>query len=280
MFYYQFNIADYASATAHLSNSEDLTYRRLLDLYYDQEKPLPTDTKWIARRIRVPLSDVETVLSEFFDLTELGYMHHRCEFELAKYHRRAETNKINGLKGGRKPSRNPVETQSEPNGLPIETQGQPSENRTLRQPNNQITKQPNNQETNNQETNQEFITELSSPDGDDQEMKQACNVSVTAKRLQVPVQDIIDLYHEVCLPHGRPPVRVISKKRISTIQRVWKSSQHSQTLEWWRSYFEAAMGIPYMANGFSKADGSHWKGADLDYLLQEKTIVKVVEHVA
>lgn len=102
-------------------------------------------------------------------------------------------------------------------------------------------------------------------------------VHSSAKRLQVPVQKIIDLYHEVCLPHGRPPVRVISKKRISTIQRVWKSSQHSQTLDWWRSYFEAAMSIPYMSNGFTKQDGSQWGGADFDYLLQEKTIVKVVE---
>jgi uncharacterized protein YdaU (DUF1376 family) len=264
MFYYQFNIADYASATAHLSNSEDLTYRRLLDLYYDQEKPLPTDTKWIARRIRVPLSDVETVLSEFFNLTELGYMHHRCEFELAKYHRRAETNKINGLKGGRKPSRNPVETQSEPNGLPIETQGQPSENRTLRQPNNQITKQPNNQEPNNQETNQEFITELSS-------------TPVEKPESGVPFFQVAEVYNAVCVPFGRPKASVMNKKRKSAIARVWNGSAHAKSLDWWRSYFEAAMSIPYMSNGFTKQDGSQWGGADFDYLLQEKTIVKVVE---
>lgn len=261
MFYYQFNIADYASATAHLSNSEDLTYRRLLDLYYDQEKPLPTDTKWIARRIRVPLSDVETVLSEFFDLTELGYMHHRCEFELAKYHRRAETNKINGLKGGRKPSRNPVGTQSEPNGLPIETQGLPNKNPTQSQPKNLITKQPNNQ------TNQGDLTELSS-------------TPVEKAESGVPFNEVAEVYNTVCVPFGRPKASVMNKKRKSAIARIWNGSAHAKSLDWWASYFEAAMRIDYMAHGFTKADGTQWGGADFDYLLQEKTIVKVVERSA
>lgn len=121
-------------------------------------------------------------------------------------------------------------------------------------------------------------TETDTDSEADTDSKYREQVHSSAKRLRIPVQDIIDLYHEVCLPHGRPPVRVISKKRVASIQRAWKASQHSQTLDWWRSYFTAAMSIPYMANGFSKQDGSHWKGADLDYLLQEKTIVKVVEH--
>jgi len=36
MHYYQFNIGDYASHTRHLSDLEDLAYRRLLDAYYLQ----------------------------------------------------------------------------------------------------------------------------------------------------------------------------------------------------------------------------------------------------
>ena len=259
MFYYQFNIADYASATAHLSNSEDLAYRRLLDLYYDQEKPLSTDTKWIARRIRISLPDVETVLSEFFTLTELGYMHHRCEFEIQKYHRKADANKINGLKGGRKPSRNPVETQSEPSGLPVETQGLPNGNPRLRQPKNLITKEPNNQEP-----TQEFMTELSS-------------TPVEKPESGVPFFKVAEVYNAVCVPFGRPEASIMNKKRKSAIARVWNGSAHAKSLEWWRSYFEAAMAIPYMSNGFTKQDGSQWGGADFDYLLQEKTIVKVVE---
>jgi uncharacterized protein YdaU (DUF1376 family) len=45
MHYYKFNIADYRSATAHLTNEEDLAYRRLLDMYYDTEVPIPNDPK-------------------------------------------------------------------------------------------------------------------------------------------------------------------------------------------------------------------------------------------
>jgi len=41
MHFYDFNIGDYAKKTQHLTNEEDLAYRRALDMYYDTEKPLP-----------------------------------------------------------------------------------------------------------------------------------------------------------------------------------------------------------------------------------------------
>jgi hypothetical protein len=50
MHYYQFHIGDYRSATAHLTNEEDLAYRRLLDMYYDTEVPIPNDPKDVARK--------------------------------------------------------------------------------------------------------------------------------------------------------------------------------------------------------------------------------------
>lgn len=102
-------------------------------------------------------------------------------------------------------------------------------------------------------------------------------VHSSAKRLQVPVQEIIELYNSVCVPFGRPAVQVVNKKRIAGIKRIWNQSKHAQSLDWWQAYFESAMTIPFMANGFTKADGSVWGGADLDYLLQDKTVTRVVE---
>lgn len=99
----------------------------------------------------------------------------------------------------------------------------------------------------------------------------------SAKRLQVPVQEVIELYNSVCVPFGRPAVQVVNKKRIAGIKRIWNQSKHAQSLDWWQAYFESAMTIPFMANGFTKADGSVWGGADLDYLLQDKTVARVVE---
>lgn len=83
MNYYSFHIGDYKSHTNHLSLLEDLAYRRMLDMYYLTESPLP-DTKQIARHIcmRDNIEDIQVVLDEFFKLTPDGYIHARCEREI------------------------------------------------------------------------------------------------------------------------------------------------------------------------------------------------------
>jgi hypothetical protein len=93
----------------------------------------------------------------------------------------------------------------------------------------------------------------------------------------VPIKEVVKLYNDVCVPVGRPAATVINRKRQQAITKIWQSSEHVRSLDWWKAYFEAAMTIPYMAKGFSKADGTSWPGADLDYLLLEKTVTKVVE---
>ena len=113
MHYYSFHIGDYRAATAHLSNEEDLAYRRLLDMYYDSEQEIPLDTQWVSRRIRVDIEVVEIVLNDMFQRTENGWKSQRCDDEIARYRHNAEKNKLNGSKGGR-PRKNPVETQWEP----------------------------------------------------------------------------------------------------------------------------------------------------------------------
>jgi len=73
MHYFPFHIGDYRSSTAHLTNEEDLAYRRLLEMYYDLEGPIPLDTEWVSRRIRVEASVVRDVLNDMFERTEQGY---------------------------------------------------------------------------------------------------------------------------------------------------------------------------------------------------------------
>ena len=86
MNYYPFHLGDYASHTAHLEPMEDLAYRRMLDVYYLREGPLPADVSEVARlvRMRSNASDVEAVLREFFVLTDEGWRHDRCDNELSK----------------------------------------------------------------------------------------------------------------------------------------------------------------------------------------------------
>lgn len=96
MNYYPFHIGDYAKDTAHLSMIEDGAYRRLLDLYYVSEKPLPADKQRIHRLARALTKQekqaIDTMLSEFFTLTDEGWTHARCDGEIAKAAAQSEEN--------------------------------------------------------------------------------------------------------------------------------------------------------------------------------------------
>ena len=87
MHYYQFNIGDYASHTRHLTNLEDLAYRRLLDAYYLQEHPLNVGITSVARQInmREYETEVKAVLEEFFTLTDEGWFHQRVDKEIKHF---------------------------------------------------------------------------------------------------------------------------------------------------------------------------------------------------
>ena len=126
MHYYPHHIGDYKSATAHLTNEEDLAYRRLLEMYYDTEAFIPLETQWVARRLRVGCEPLESVLKDFFVHTEMGWKHARCDLVIREYHEMAEKNRRNGKLGGRPKSNkqgaeNPVGSQSVPSGIPVET---------------------------------------------------------------------------------------------------------------------------------------------------------------
>ena len=109
MYYYKFNIADWHLATSHLSLEEEAIYFRLINYYYDTEKPIPEETQSVIRRLRLGSNSdiVGIVLKEFFTLESDGWHHKRCDDEISQYHDKAEINQVNGKKGGR-----PKKTQS------------------------------------------------------------------------------------------------------------------------------------------------------------------------
>ena len=111
MIWYKFYLGDYITHTNHLSDAEDLAYRRLLDLYYISEKPIPLETESVARKIRLDLDITESVLDEFFDKGVDGYRNHRCDMEIAKYQHQVENNRQLGKRGGR-PSKTESKTES------------------------------------------------------------------------------------------------------------------------------------------------------------------------
>ena len=127
MNYYSHHIGDYLTKTAHLTLLEHGAYRRLLDVYYSTERPLPADMKAVYRlvmaRSKEEQNAVDTVVSEFFEASETGYRQARCDVEIGLCNK----NRTNGKKGGR-PSKsdNPDETQTEPKLNPDETQTEPN----------------------------------------------------------------------------------------------------------------------------------------------------------
>lgn len=92
MNYYQFHIGDYAVHTRHLSLLEDLAYRRLLDWYYTNEKPIPLDHEKAARLIGMQdhTKEVSNILSDFFLKSDAGYINKRCDKEISKYKEKAD----------------------------------------------------------------------------------------------------------------------------------------------------------------------------------------------
>ena len=92
MKWYKFAAAEYQIKTIHLSDAEDLAYRRLLDMAYLSEKPIPLDTGLVSRRIRIDQDIVDQVLSEFFEKTESGFRNRRVEEEVLAYQTIIERN--------------------------------------------------------------------------------------------------------------------------------------------------------------------------------------------
>jgi uncharacterized protein YdaU (DUF1376 family) len=90
MHYYNFHIGDYKSHTHHLSLIEDLAFRRLLDLYYLNEKPIIADQAARLIGMREHGHEVLCVLMEFFTETDQGFINKRADEEIDAFNRRLE----------------------------------------------------------------------------------------------------------------------------------------------------------------------------------------------
>jgi uncharacterized protein YdaU (DUF1376 family) len=83
--WYKFRYAEYAAQTRHLTELEDLVYRRCIDLYYGHKQPFP-DAGWVAKRIQITdLQVVDSILKEFFRLGEDGYSYQQADDDLSDF---------------------------------------------------------------------------------------------------------------------------------------------------------------------------------------------------
>ena len=117
MHYYQFNIGDYNSHTMHLSEIEDLAFRRMLDWCYLHEKPLPFDIDEISRQIRMRThsESIAIVLHEYFEKNEDGWINLRVIQEILKVGIKSEKASSSAKARWGKKDANALPTQSDSN---------------------------------------------------------------------------------------------------------------------------------------------------------------------
>ena len=238
MHYYKFNIGDYARSTRHLSNEEDLAYRRLIDMYYENEAPIPLETQWVARRIRVAAEVVEIVLQDMFERTEDGWKHARCEADIADYHKSAQRNRENGKRGGRpksvgnKPTENPVGSQSDTSGNPVVT---------LTTNHKPLT------------TNQDILSNESMPETDVSD--------------GFDPKDVVEVWNEVALKLGKPKVRDLTPER----RQLLKGRMSQYALDDFVLVFNNIERSPFLR-------GDHgWRGCTFDWVFKKSNFQKILE---
>jgi uncharacterized protein YdaU (DUF1376 family) len=125
MNFYKRYMGDIQRVTGHLSCTEMGVYDRFLDHYYSTETPLPADIDTCCRIARAmdktERKAVDTVLRQFFTLTDDGYVQNRAEEEIAEAQPKIAAAKANGKLGGRpRGSKNKTKevTEEKPSGFP------------------------------------------------------------------------------------------------------------------------------------------------------------------
>jgi|688.fasta_scaffold28918_9 uncharacterized protein YdaU (DUF1376 family) len=251
MHYYQFNIGDYKSHTEHLSEMEDLTYRRLLDWYYLHEQAIPLDIDETARQIRMRSHTdcVAIVLREYFERTTDGWVHHRANKEISK----ADEKSVKASESAKARWNKAKDA----NALPAQSESNATHN-TL-----PITH------------NTEHKSNICPPEGelDDKTGLPKCNH-----------QAIVDLYHKH-LPTLRR-VEVWNDTRKGYLRQRWREvaeelakdnkAEISDVLTWFTEFFDHIGQSKFLTGRVNSKDGRAFL-ADLEWILKPSNFAKIVE---
>lgn len=283
MHYYKFNIADYRKDTGHLTTVEHGIYRQLIDWYYLDEQPIPTETHVTARRLRLGKDEIkplENVLADFFVLSEAGYKHKRIDAEINDYHAQAEKNQRNGKLGGR-----PKKTQSVISGNPEQSQNNPNHKLI-------------NSETHKLINSETIDTDIDAPLNDVHpcttftqtvstesatEQKQA-----KPKKQKAPYELIMKMYNEIL--HELPQATELTESRKKLIDDFWlwilttnrasgkrKATNEQEAIKYSEDFFYSITEDDFIMGRTIKT-GKHqnWR-ASIDYILSPKGRTKCVE---
>ena len=251
MHYYQFNIGDYQSHTGHLSELEDLAYRRMLDWVYLHEKPIPLEINEVARniRMRTHCESIVIVLQEFFVRTEAGWVSDRVQREIA---RAGDKSQKASQSAKARWDANALRTQSEGNAthntLPITQNPIPITQNTI-------------------------DTNICPPAGEPVDKLPDCQH-----------QAVIDLYHQQ-LPTLRR-VEVWNAVRQGYLRQRWrevaaelgkeKPISGDAVLDWFSDFFGHIQKSRFLVGKVNGKDGRAF-AADLEWIIKPSNFAKIVE---
>lgn len=241
MNYYRFFPGDYLRDTLHLGWLEDLAYRRLLDLAYSRQRPIPNDRQYIMRAVRASEPEqqtaVDTVLSEFWTLKADGWHQGKVDQQLENMADRsrkasdaARTRWDKDLTDA-----NAMRTHSDGNADAM-----------LSTPLHSTPKKEN------------INTSRPRPSAED----------------LIPYQKIVDLYHQK-LPQ-LPKVYALTEARKASIRARWRDGS-CPDLEAWGAFFEVVAKSNFLTGQARPTGDRKPVRADLEWLTRESNFVKVLE---
>jgi uncharacterized protein YdaU (DUF1376 family) len=254
MNYYPHHIGDYRRDTSHLSLLEHGVYRQLIDTYYLSEQPIPKETEVVFRRLSARTDEekkaVEIVLSEFFSLTDEGWIQTRCHEEIREYQGKANRARDNGKLGGR-----PKKTNEVIYGLSKETE---------------------------EKANQEPITINHKPITNLKHKPLVADATNTC-----PFEDIKNLYHE-CMPNN-PRILKLDETRKINIRARWEECAKGigklfgyktveEGLACWRNIFETCADSKFLTGQVPGVDGKKPFAADIDFIFNKTRFLRIIEN--
>lgn len=282
MNYYERHLGDYARDTGHLSLLEHGVYTLLLDRYYATESGIPADQahRICRARTRDEREAVDTVLNEFFSLSDGVYTHGRIEEEIDKARARIDSARENGKRGGR-PKKKPVgsesETQQKPNGFPV---GSVSETQS------KAHQTPDTRLHTPEDQDQDHSSPPLALDGDtnppaDLPSRKAARMGQIAAEAQAAYNRILAKpagLLTACTVLNKPRMKAVEKS-IATAKLLCRAMYGSERVvaQFWDDYFtEAERDDFHAGRGPYRPPHENWR-PDFEYLLREDVMAKLFD---
>ena len=244
MHYYQFHIGDYSSHTSRLSKTEDLAYRRMLDFYYLNERPLNGCSTNVARDIGMleEKTEVEYILEKFFHKKDDCWVNNRAEMEINAYNMKLKT----ASKAGKASAKARKLKASERVLDSVDTEKQ----RLLNSVEPTINHKP--------------LTSNHKPSKD----------SSSAKAKPCPIQKIVDLYNKTV--NYLPATKVLADLTKKNIGARWKSDEKFQKMKFWAYLFKYCEDNEFLSGRSQGTQDRKPFRASLDWIVKPSNFAKIV----